>query len=171
MYVRGLPFDHENDEYLRHFITRGWFLLVIKLTFLGGQYHIPNSVPPLARDLIRKMLVVDPTKRITIAEIREHAYFIIDLPRYLTPLPPVPFGQLKSLVNDPKVLDFEMVEGIGRIEEDIVVELAGLIKNTDKEHVFRGLRQKDLKGQSNSVSFCLLIPLILVDQGCLSSFA
>ncbi|CEG50273.1 camk camkl ampk protein kinase [Plasmopara halstedii] len=37
----------------------------------------------MARDLIPRMLVVDPMKRITIPEIRQHPWFQIDLPPYL----------------------------------------------------------------------------------------
>jgi len=35
------------------------------------------------RDLISAMLVVDPLKRITIAEIRQHPWFQLNLPKYL----------------------------------------------------------------------------------------
>lgn len=36
-----------------------------------------------ARDLIPRMLLVDPLKRITIPEIRQHVWFNMHLPRYL----------------------------------------------------------------------------------------
>jgi 5'-AMP-activated protein kinase, catalytic alpha subunit len=42
----------------------------------------------VARDLIPRMLVVDPMKRINIREIQEHAWFKIRLPRYLV-VPPL----------------------------------------------------------------------------------
>jgi 5'-AMP-activated protein kinase, catalytic alpha subunit len=42
----------------------------------------------VARDLIPRMLVVDPMKRVTIHEIQEHAWFRIRLPRYLVVPPP-----------------------------------------------------------------------------------
>ena len=38
----------------------------------------------LARDLIPRMLVVDPMKRITIPEIRRHPWFTTKLPLYLS---------------------------------------------------------------------------------------
>ena len=37
---------------------------------------MPASVPAGPRDLIHRMLVLDPAKRITIAEIRRHPWFI-----------------------------------------------------------------------------------------------
>jgi len=50
-----------------------------------------------ARDLIPRMLVVDPMKRITIREIREHDWFKIHLPRYLTVPPPDSAQQVKKV--------------------------------------------------------------------------
>ena len=65
-----------------------------------------------------------PVKRITIPDTIthwQHPFFTTDIPRYLTPLPPPPgpvLGTLSSLVTAPKILDFEIIEGLGRIEED-----------------------------------------------------
>lgn len=41
---------------------------------LDGAYEIPASVSPYARDLITRMLQVDPRKRITIPEIKAHPW-------------------------------------------------------------------------------------------------
>ncbi|KAG2851137.1 Serine/threonine protein kinase [Phytophthora cactorum] len=49
----------------------------------GGMYSLPSHLSEMARDLIPRMLVVDPMKRITIPEIRQHPWFQIDLPPYL----------------------------------------------------------------------------------------
>ncbi|KIJ39934.1 hypothetical protein M422DRAFT_49444 [Sphaerobolus stellatus SS14] len=40
-----------------------------------GRFRIPPDMDPLVSDLIRKMLEVNPNKRITIAEIYRHPYF------------------------------------------------------------------------------------------------
>lgn len=53
----SLPFDDENIPNLFKKIK-------------GGIYNLPSHLSPGARDLILKMLVVDPLKRITIPEIR-----------------------------------------------------------------------------------------------------
>jgi 5'-AMP-activated protein kinase, catalytic alpha subunit len=52
------------------------------------MYTLPSHLSALARDLIPRMLIVDPMKRITIHEIREHQWFQICLPRYLAVPPP-----------------------------------------------------------------------------------
>jgi 5'-AMP-activated protein kinase, catalytic alpha subunit len=66
----SLPFDDENIPNLFKKIK-------------GGIYTLPSHLSPGARDLIPRMLLVDPLKRVTIAEIRMHPWFTVRLPRYL----------------------------------------------------------------------------------------
>lgn len=49
----------------------------------GGLYTIPPDISPGAKELIQQMLEVDPLKRITVAEIKQHPWFKEKLPRYL----------------------------------------------------------------------------------------
>ncbi|KAJ3410458.1 hypothetical protein HDV05_003720 [Chytridiales sp. JEL 0842] len=58
----NLPFDDENIRRL---------LAKVK----EGIYFIPDHISPLAKDLIRRMLTVDPKKRITMTEIIRHPWF------------------------------------------------------------------------------------------------
>jgi 5'-AMP-activated protein kinase, catalytic alpha subunit len=51
----------------------------------------------VARDLIPRMLVVDPMKRITIREIQEHAWFKVRLSHYLVVPPPDTADQVKKV--------------------------------------------------------------------------
>ncbi|KAG5192447.1 SNF1-related protein kinase [Tribonema minus] len=48
-----------------------------------GMYSLPSQLQPQPRELITRMLVVDPLKRITIPEIRQHRWFRQNLPAYL----------------------------------------------------------------------------------------
>lgn len=66
----SLPFDDENIPNLFKKIK-------------GGIYTLPSHLSPGARDLIPRMLLVEPLKRITIPEIRQHPWFTVHLPRYL----------------------------------------------------------------------------------------
>lgn len=52
---------------------------------------------PGARDLIPRMLIVDPMKRITIPDIRQHPWFQAHLPRYLAVPPPDTMQQAKKV--------------------------------------------------------------------------
>jgi carbon catabolite-derepressing protein kinase len=106
------------------------------------------------------MLVVDPVKRITIPDITQHPFFTTNLPRYLTPLPPPPgpvLGTLSSLVVPPKVLDFEIIDGLGRIEEDVVDQLADIMVGVEKNDIWECLRRDDgAQGNVVKVAYLLL---------------
>lgn len=67
----SLPFDDENIRALFRKIK-------------GGIYTIPSHVSPGARDLLARMLIVDPLKRITIAQIMNTAWYRQQLPLYLS---------------------------------------------------------------------------------------
>ena len=49
----------------------------------SGMYSLPSHLSQLSRDLILRMLVVDPMKRSTIQEVRNHPWFQHKLPTYL----------------------------------------------------------------------------------------
>ncbi|KIK02548.1 hypothetical protein K443DRAFT_677498 [Laccaria amethystina LaAM-08-1] len=125
-----------------------------------GNFHIPSFLSPDAKNLIIQMLAVDPIKRITIPDIVTHPFFTTDLPRYLTPLPPPPgpvLGSLSSLVAPPRVLDFEIIEGLGKIEEDVVEELANRMEGVTRDDVWECLRRDDgVQGNAVKVAYMLL---------------
>ncbi|KAF7842785.1 SNF1-related protein kinase catalytic subunit alpha KIN10 isoform X2 [Senna tora] len=79
-----LPFDDENIPNLFRKIK-------------GGIYTLPSHLSPGARDMIPRMLVVDPMKRMTIRDIRQHPWFQIRLPRYLAVPPPDTMHQAKKI--------------------------------------------------------------------------
>ncbi|KAG1370996.1 putative SNF1-related protein kinase catalytic subunit alpha KIN10 [Cocos nucifera] len=65
-----LPFDADNISSLFKQIKH-------------GLYTLPTHLSPLAKDLIIQILVVDPLRRFTIPQIREHPWFQYHLPRCL----------------------------------------------------------------------------------------
>ncbi|CAI9109755.1 OLC1v1009636C1 [Oldenlandia corymbosa var. corymbosa] len=79
-----LPFDDENIPNLFKKIK-------------GGIYTLPSHLSAGARDLIPRMLIVDPMKRMTIPEIRVHPWFQAHLPRYLAVPPPDTAQQAKKI--------------------------------------------------------------------------
>jgi len=66
----SMPFDAPND-------------LQISGRIMGGTYSMPAFLSKEARSLIGRMLVVDPSERASIPEIREHPWFQKDLPEAL----------------------------------------------------------------------------------------
>lgn len=65
-----LPFDDPNI-----------YALFAKIR--SGKYFEPIHLSSEARDLLKRMICVDPLKRITISEIKQHIWFRQDIPLYL----------------------------------------------------------------------------------------
>ncbi|GAB4817310.1 hypothetical protein N2152v2_004356 [Parachlorella kessleri] len=110
----SLPFDDENIPNLFKKIK-------------GGIYTLPSHLSPGARDLIPRMLLVDPLKRITIPEIRQHPWFTVHLPRYLAVMQadPVASGVNfdEDIIRDAVKLGFtrdHMIESLRRREQNKV---------------------------------------------------
>ncbi|KAF7302482.1 Non-specific serine/threonine protein kinase [Mycena chlorophos] len=125
------------------------------------KYEMPSYLSPGAQNLIQSMLTADPTKRLTIPQIMEHPWVRVNLPRYLTPLPPLPgpvVGMMSSIVLPPTVsMDFEFVEGLGRIDEEVVDDLAARLTDTDREEIMHSLRRNDgVRGNQVKVAYMLL---------------
>ena len=80
----SLPFDDEDIPNLFKKIK-------------NGVYTLPGHLSKLSRDLIPRMLVVDPMKRMTIPEIRQHPFFTFSLPLYLTVRPRHAVPQIASV--------------------------------------------------------------------------
>lgn len=99
-----LPFDDENIPNLFKKIK-------------GGIYTLPSHLSALARDLIPRMLVVDPIKRMTIPQIRQHPWFTAHLPRYLAVPPP-------DSAHQARKIDEEILQEVVRLgfERNIVVD-------------------------------------------------
>ncbi|KAK7381276.1 hypothetical protein VNO78_33847 [Psophocarpus tetragonolobus] len=62
----------------------------------AGIYILPSHLSHGARNMIQRMLVVDPMKRMTIPEIRQHSWFQVSLPHYLAVPPPDTLQQAKK---------------------------------------------------------------------------
>ncbi|KAL2343200.1 hypothetical protein Fmac_004485 [Flemingia macrophylla] len=94
-----LPFEDENIPNLFKKIK-------------GGIYTLPSDLSPGARDLIQGMLSVDPMRRMTIPEIRQHPWFQAHLPRYLAVPPPDTLQQAKKI--DEEILQEVVNMGFDR---------------------------------------------------------
>lgn len=47
----------------------------LKKLIASGKYHLSKRIPDVVQDLISKMIVIEPTERITMAEILNHPFF------------------------------------------------------------------------------------------------
>ncbi|KAJ1665954.1 Protein kinase [Coemansia sp. RSA 1813] len=69
-----LPFDDDHIPALFKKIT-------------AGVFTMPGYLSQGARAVLSGLLQVDPLKRMTLAQVRQHSWFTTDLPEYLKPLP------------------------------------------------------------------------------------
>ena len=81
----------------------------------SGMYSLPTHLSQSSRDLILRMLVVDPMKRITMSEIRKHPWFQHKLPAYLA-LPP------EAIELQERKLDEEVVAQVVGLKMKDVTE-------------------------------------------------
>ncbi|KAJ4900897.1 SNF1-related protein kinase catalytic subunit alpha KIN11 [Raphanus sativus] len=130
-----LPFDDENIPNLFKKIK-------------GGIYTLPSHLSADARDLIPRMLVVDPVKRITIPEIRQHRWFHTHLPRYLAVSPPDTAEQAK------------------KINEEIVQQVVTM--GFDRNQVMESLRNR-VQNDATVTYYLLLDNRFRVTSGYLES--
>jgi len=99
----SLPFDDENVPNLFRKIKH-------------GNFTLPGHLSSEAKDLIVQMLVVDPTRRITFAQIRKHSWFQRDLPEYLAGALRNP--SLEKSAYNPEII--QELEDLGMKIEDRV---------------------------------------------------
>ncbi|KAI8880847.1 Pkinase-domain-containing protein [Backusella circina FSU 941] len=108
-----LPFDDENIRQL---------LKKVK----SGKYIMPDNISRQAQDLIRRILVVDPTKRLTVEQIMAHQWFRETEPVNigLLPVPPTE-SEIGQPVSDPSEIDDRILETIkflwGETKDEVVI--------------------------------------------------
>ncbi|WFD36588.1 non-specific serine/threonine protein kinase [Malassezia cuniculi] len=117
-----LPFD---DDYIP--------TLFMKIN--KGIYTLPDHLSEGACDLLKRMLVVDPVKRITIAEIRQLPWFSAGLPSYLAPLPVTPSTEEQHFHLPPQPDESLHAPDIGPIDLTLVDELMSKVQGFSRDDV------------------------------------
>ena len=104
----------------------------------GGVYSMPGYLSEGCRDLIPRMLVVDPLMRINVFQLRQHAWFLTNLPSYLSapadvvrPLGPNEGGNPKA---QAKTLKFPCLPDED-LNPDVLVELCRRLEVKRQEAV------------------------------------
>nr|XP_030692558.1 serine/threonine-protein kinase SIK2 isoform X3 [Globicephala melas] len=103
----ALPFD-------------GPTLPILRQRVLEGRFRIPYFMSEDCEHLIRRMLVLDPSKRLTIAQIKEHKWMLVEVPVQRPVL--YPQGQ----ENEPSIGEFNeqvlrLMHGLG-IDQQKTIE-------------------------------------------------
>lgn len=127
-----LPFD---DDYIPNLFKK----------IAQGKFSMPAFVSPDAKDLISRMLVVNPIQRITIAEIRKHPWFQTNLPEYLQPPKEEFFDTGVDVTKLPQLEELERGP-VGKLEgelHDTVVGKVGSIMGYEKDDVQDALAKNE----------------------------
>lgn len=126
-----LPFDDDNIRQL---------LLKVQ----AGKFSMPSSLSPEARDLISRMLVVNPTKRISMREIFAHPL----LAKY--PLRRVPIENI-----DRKTPKIDVTQPITRIDPEILRNLQTLWHHDSREYLINRLKRPEPNTEKTFYSLLL----------------
>jgi 5'-AMP-activated protein kinase catalytic alpha subunit len=121
----SLPFDDESIPNLFKKIK-------------SGMYSLPTHLSQLAKNLIPRMLEVDPMKRITIPEIRLHPWFQHKLPPYLRHPP-------ELMEKQERVVDSEVIDEVMKLP--FHKAYGSLIQNGTSNHMLNGGMQQQQQQQ------------------------
>ncbi|XP_048825699.1 serine/threonine-protein kinase BRSK2 isoform X2 [Brienomyrus brachyistius] len=132
--VGALPFDDDN---LRNLLEK------VKL----GVFHMPHFIPPDCQNLLRGMIEVDATKRLTLEQIQKHTWYIggKNEPEPEQPVPrKVTIRTLPSAEDiDPDVLDSMHSLGCFRDKNKLLKDLLAEDDNQEKMIYFLLLDRKE----------------------------
>uniref|UniRef100_A0A8B9HGS7 BR serine/threonine kinase 2b n=1 Tax=Astyanax mexicanus TaxID=7994 RepID=A0A8B9HGS7_ASTMX len=132
--VGALPFDDDN---LRNLLEK------VKL----GVFHMPHFIPPDCQNLLRGMIEVDATKRLTLEQIQKHTWYIggKNEPEPEQPVPrKVAIRTLPSAEDiDPDVLESMHSLGCFRDKNKLMKDLLSDDDNQEKMIYFLLLDRKE----------------------------
>ena len=133
-----LPFD---DEDLVTLLNK------VKL----GDFEIPDAVDPLAKDLIRRMLQKDVSKRITIPDIQIHPFYRSREPKHVDHKMPN-LNEIARPISSDSELDMDILKNLctlwhGTAEKNIIEMLKVIEPNWHKAvyHLLVRYREKHLE--------------------------
>ncbi|XP_038664149.1 serine/threonine-protein kinase BRSK2 isoform X8 [Scyliorhinus canicula] len=132
--VGALPFDDDNLRQLLEKVKRGVF-------------HMPHFIPPDCQNLLKGMIEVDASKRLTLDQIQKHSWYIggKNEPEPEQPVPrKVQIRSLPSLEDiDPDVLDSMHSLGCFRDKNKLMQDLVSEEENQEKMIYFLLLDRKE----------------------------
>ena len=117
-----LPFDDDNIRSL---------LQKVKI----GHFEMPDEIKDPARDLLKRMLEKEPERRITVAEILRHPFFVSRPPK------PIPG---RALVDPPSLDEVERpISSPSDIDSDIMGNLKTLWSGASDDEIIAALMSRE----------------------------
>ncbi|XP_028257338.1 serine/threonine-protein kinase BRSK2-like isoform X3 [Parambassis ranga] len=128
--VGALPFDDDN---LRNLLEK------VKL----GVFHMPHFIPPDCQNLLRGMIEVDASKRLTLEQIQKHTWYLAGKNE---PEPEQPV---------PRKVAIRMLAAAEEIDPDVLESMHSLGCFRDKDKLTKDLLSED-DNQEKMIYFLLL---------------
>ncbi|KAM6942874.1 serine/threonine-protein kinase BRSK2-like isoform 8-T8 [Xenentodon cancila] len=132
--VGALPFDDDN---LRNLLEK------VKL----GVFHMPHFIPPDCQNLLRGMIEVDASKRLTLEQIQKHTWYLAgkNEPEPEQPVPRKVAIRMLALAEeiDPDVLESMHSLGCFRDKDKLTKDLLSEDDNQEKMIYFLLLDRKE----------------------------
>ncbi|XP_040899887.1 serine/threonine-protein kinase BRSK2-like [Toxotes jaculatrix] len=128
--VGALPFDDDN---LRNLLEK------VKL----GVFHMPHFIPPDCQNLLRGMIEVDASKRLTLEQIQKHTWYLAGKNE---PEPEQPV---------PRKVAIRMLASAEEIDPDVLESMHSLGCFRDKDKLTKDLLSED-DNQEKMIYFLLL---------------
>ncbi|NXV76628.1 SIK2 kinase, partial [Atlantisia rogersi] len=104
----ALPFD-------------GPTLPILRQRVLEGRFRIPYFMSEECEHLIRRMLVLDPSKRLTVAQIKEHKWMLMEVPAQKPVLYP-PGGENEPSIGEYNEQVLRLMHSLG-IDQQKTIEV------------------------------------------------
>jgi serine/threonine protein kinase len=142
------------------FLGKSEYLVFIKST--EAKYIFPkNIIDPLAEDLIKKMILVDPKKRPSINEILKHEFLNINEEKYpIAKLSEFAFLNIRNSLRNKYLkfrevsYEYKQLKEKERLDEDAIkngIETEEGCKFTQKEKDKKEELEKEIKGAKNEI--------------------
>ncbi|CAO3610669.1 unnamed protein product [Cunninghamella echinulata] len=105
-----LPFDDDNMHILLNKVKE-------------GKYDMPKNLPSDAKDLIEKILVIDPRKRLTMEQVQSHPWFTAEKPENPSFLPDPPTAEeIGSPVSNASEIDDRILATLKDLWTDLTTD-------------------------------------------------
>ncbi|KAJ6238862.1 protein kinase [Anaeramoeba flamelloides] len=119
-----------------------------------GSYRIPNTLTKIQKDLIKRMLTVDPEKRITIEEIKKHPWFNLNLPKqYTHPKPKINYENICKQEIKEEEIDKNLIDSLQQFGWDDLNEIYESLLSTEVNTIkvfYFFLKKKNFIKQNSS---------------------
>ncbi|KAJ3445319.1 protein kinase [Anaeramoeba flamelloides] len=97
-----------------------------------GTYREPSTMTEIQKDLLHRMLTVDPEKRITIEEIKKHPWFNLNLSKkYTHPKPKVNYETICKKEIKDKEIDKNLIESLKQFGWTDLTEIYSALLSTE----------------------------------------